>query len=127
MTSGDATRTYRTRRRSAVALVARADASRTQIGLYLRDAGFEVLECEELAIVSRFIGIVLVDHASGEGAAHAQVRSWLESAAPLRVVVISSKPVRWRTLSLVFGDRLTVLAPPAFGWDIVDALRPPPA
>ncbi len=41
--------------------VARATRSRGQIAKYLRDGGYDVFECEELANATRFVGVVLVD------------------------------------------------------------------
>ena len=109
-------------KRSAVALVARANKSRVLIARYLRDGGYDVFECEELAIPGRFIGVVIVDDEQSEST-RVRVQSWLRQGKSPRVVVISSKPSRWRALSLAHSDHVCVLAAPAFSWDVVDALR----
>jgi hypothetical protein len=109
---------------STVALVAPAAPSRTQIAKCLRDGGFEVFACEELSIATRFLRVVLVD-AVGSRRVHGWVRSWLRGTGSPRVVIISSRPAAWKALSMAHGDGVYVLAAPAFGWEIVDALRAP--
>jgi hypothetical protein len=110
---------------NAVALVARADKSRTQIAKYLRDGGYEVFECEELAMPTHFVRVVIVDAEASESV-RARVQSWLRGAKSPRVVVISSKPSGWKALSMAHSDDVYVLAAPSFGWEIVDALRATP-
>jgi hypothetical protein len=106
-----------------VALVARDGASRDQISKYLRDTGYQVFECEGLSIPSRSAGIVIVDdHASGE-IARPQVESWLRVPRIPRIVVVSARPAGWKTLARTHSACLFVLPAPAFGWEIVDALR----
>jgi hypothetical protein len=105
-----------------VALVARPDQSRTQIAKYLRDGGYEVFECEDLATASQFVGVVVVDAEASEPA-RARVQAWLRCDTSPRVVVISSKPTGWKALSMAHSDDVYVLAAPAFGWEVVDALR----
>jgi hypothetical protein len=112
--------------RKPIALVVRAGKSRDQITKYLRDAGYQVFECEELSIPTRFAGIVIVDDQATGDDAHPQVQSWLRVPRIPRVVVVSSKPAGWRTLVLAHSTCLSVLAAPAFGWEIVDALRGSP-
>ena len=110
----------------AVALVARDPKSRTQIASYLRSSGYEIVECAELSSVTRFGGVVIVDDADDGEALRGQVQSRIKPTKPLRVVVISSRPAAWRPLASALSEQLTVLVAPAFGWDIVDALRAPP-
>ncbi len=112
---------------SRVALVAHADKSRIQIAKYLRDGGYDVFECEELAIASQFVGVVIVDTDANEHA-RASVQGWLRGTRSPRIVIVSSKPSGWKALSMAHSDDVYVLAAPAFGWEIVDALRatPPP-
>lgn len=111
---------------NAVALVSRADKARTQIARYLRDGGYDVFECEELVLPGRVVGVVLVDDHEPSELARTRVKGWIKGPKPPRVVVVSSKPAGWKALSLAFGDHLFVLAAPAFGWEIVDALRGSP-
>ena len=111
---------------NTIALVARADKSRSQIAKYLRDGGYEVFECEDLAIANQFVGVVIVDDADMSESTRARVQEWLEHPMPPRVVVISTKPSGWKTLSVAHCDEVYVLAAPAFGWEVVDALRATP-
>lgn len=106
---------------NSVALVSRPDRARVQIAKYLRDVGYEVFECEELSIAGRFFGIVVVD--DPEAMTRTHVQAWIKLARAPRVIVVSSKPASWKALALAHGDHVFVIAAPAFGWDIVDALR----
>lgn len=110
-----------------MALVSRADKARIEIAKYLREVGFEVFECEELSIVSRFSGIVLIDGPDPGAVTRAHVQAWIKLTRPPRVIVVSSQPATWKALSLAHSDHVFVLPAPAFGWDIVDALRASPA
>jgi hypothetical protein len=111
---------------STVALVARADKSRTLIAKCLRDGGYEVFECEDLAIATQFAGVVIVDDTEGSEPTRLRVQSWLKRPKTPRIVVISSKPASWKTLAMSHSDDVYVLAAPAFTWEIVDALRATP-
>lgn len=111
---------------NTVALVAQADRSRDQLAKYMRDGGYEVFECDELTVATRFVGVVIVD-ADGNEPTRERVEGWLRGATPPRVVVISSRPSGWKALAIAHSDDLFVLAAPAFGWEIVDALRATPA
>ena len=112
-------------KRSAVAVLARANPSRAQIANYLRDSGYDVFECEELAIATSFTGVVIVDDEPCDST-RSTVQSWLHHTTSPRVVVISSKPSSWKALSLAHSDQVYVFAAPAFSWDVVDALRATP-
>jgi vacuolar-type H+-ATPase subunit F/Vma7 len=112
-------------KRCAVAIVARASESRVQIAKHLRDGGYDVFECEQLAAAMRFAGVVIVDDDPGESV-RAIVQSWLRRSVSPRVVVISSKPSSWKALSLAHSEHLYVFAAPAFSWEVVDALRAAP-
>lgn len=90
---------------------------------YLRGAGFDVHACDELSVPSAFAAIVLIGDREGSGEALDQVRAWLKVAHPARVIVVTPKPTALKTLAAVHAGRLVVLAAPAFGWDVVDALR----
>ena len=107
--------------RPSVALVARANRSRRQLATYLRAGGYDVLECRDLATARSVAGVVVIDSAG----ARERARAWLRLASSLRIVVISSKPSGWKTLAMAHRDDVYVLAAPAFGWQIVDALRAP--
>ncbi len=109
---------------SRVALVGRADPVRVQVARYLRDSGFDVLECDELALPQRFVGaVVMDDDDSSSPNVHKRVQAWVHAGTPRRVVVVSPRPAGWKAIALAHPERLWVLAAPAFGWQIVDALR----
>lgn len=112
-------------KRSAVALVARATKTRVQIAKYLRDGGYDVFECEEIAIATRFVGVVIVDDEPSESM-RTHVQSWLRQGKSPRVVVISAKPSAWKAFSLAHSGHVYLFAAPAFSWEVVDALRAPP-
>ena len=109
-----------------VALVARASKERLQIARSLRDGGYEVFECEELSIPSRFAGVVVIDDQEAAEPLRARVLAWIKLRRPPRVVVVSSKPAGWKALALAHSDHLFVLAAPSFAWEIIDALRASP-
>lgn len=113
-----------------VALVSAAGETRTALAGYLRNAGFDVHECEELSVPRSFGALVVISsHDISSDALVAEVRSWLGLTRNLRVVVVTSQPRALRALLAAHGERLYVLAAPVFGWDLVDALRatePPP-
>jgi hypothetical protein len=106
-----------------VALISVAGAHRTQVAAYLTGAGFDVHEYDQLDIPRSFHAlVVLADEAAG-GDIVACVRSWMKPTKHQRIVIVTSQPAALRNLVAVHGDRLFVLAAPAFGWELVDALR----
>jgi len=109
-----------------VALIARSDTPRIKIADYLRDGGFTVMECDDMLAPTKFAGIVIVDDRTLPEPIRTRVETWLELGAGPRIVVVSIRPAAWRHLCLLY-DRLAVLAAPAFGWEIVDALRAAPS
>jgi hypothetical protein len=113
--------------RPRVALVAAAGESRTALAVYLQRAGFDVHECDELALPSSFEALVMIaDHATTETLV-ADAGKWLKRAKHgQRVVVVTSKPATLKSLSALHGERLHVLPAPVFAWDLVDALRASP-
>jgi DNA-binding response OmpR family regulator len=109
--------------RLRVALVSADDETRTVLAAYLRDAGFEVHACDELAVPSAFKALVLInDPDMAIEVVIARVRTWLKGTKA-RVIVVTSRPSALKELLVIHEDRLRVLAAPAFGWDLVDALR----
>lgn len=109
-----------------VALVGRADPVRARLAGYLRDSGFDVLELDELAFPQRLAGVVVMDDGdSSTPNVRKRVQAWIHARTPRRVVVVSPRPAGWKSLELAHPARLSVLAAPAFGWQIVDALRAP--
>ncbi len=108
----------------SIALVARADAARSELAGYLRGAGFDVHECEALEVTTGLFALVAV----GDQELVANVRSWLRSGRGHRVLVVTSRPTAFKELVASHFERLYILPAPAFGWDVVDALRAgPPA
>ncbi len=108
---------------NAVALVACPGISRAQLAKHLRAGGYDVFECDDLAIPGRFVGVVLVDDDQPFETVRASVQTWLRTSRPPRVVVVSPRPARWRALSLAHLDHLYIVVAPSFSWEIVDALR----
>jgi len=110
-----------------VALVSAAGEAREALAGYLRSAGFEVHECEELAVPSSFGALVVLSAPNAQAAASDQllgvVRSWIKVTKTQRVVVVTPRPTAFKDLLAVHGERLYVLPAPAFGWELVDALR----
>ena len=110
-----------------VALVSIADHHRTELAAYLRRSGFDVHEYDQLDIPGSFDAlVVLADDAQREDIA-ARVRPMLKPSKHQRVVIVTSQPAALRDLVAVHGDRLSVLPAPAFGCELVDALRLPPS
>jgi hypothetical protein len=110
-----------------VALVSAAGEVRSALAGYLRSAGFDVHECEELGVPSSFAALIVLSDPNAPNAASDQlreaVRSWIKVTKSQRVVVVTSRPTAFKDLLAVHGERLHVLPAPAFGWDLVDALR----
>lgn len=107
-----------------IALVAAADDTRTALANYLRSAGFDVHECDELAVPTAFGALVVISaHDTATEALVGEVRSWIKLTKGRRVVVVTSKPTVLKDLVASHTERLHVLPAPAFGWDVVDALR----
>ena len=109
---------------NGVALVGRADPVRVQLARYLRDSGFDVFECDELALPQRFArAVVMDDGESSPPSVHKRVQAWISAGTPQRVVVVSPRPAGWSPIARAHPECVWVLAAPAFGWQIVDALR----
>lgn len=107
-----------------VALVSAPGEMRTALARYLEKSGFDVHACEELAVPSGFGAVVVISAQDASAdAVVANVRSWIKVTRSQRVVVVTSKPTALRDLLATHGDRLHVLAAPAFGWDLIDAIR----
>lgn len=106
-----------------VALVSEAGHTRTALAGYLKNAGFDVHECDELSVPASFSALVAIGATdSGDGLV-ADVRSWIKVTKNQRVVVVTKKPTAFKELIAAHGDRLFVLPAPAFAWELVDALR----
>lgn len=111
-----------------VALVAAADDQRLKLARYLGEAGFEVHLHEELTVATSFGAVVWLAGDGGDGGDGgdvlvARVRSWLRSTRPRRIVVVTFRPSALRGLAAAHPERVILLPAPAFGWDLVDALR----
>jgi hypothetical protein len=107
-----------------VALISSTGHPRTELAGYLRNAGFDVHECEEMSLPSAFAALVVIGGESAEEIA--DVQSWMKVAKTQRVVVVTPKPTAFKYLLAIHGHRLQVLPAPVFGWDLVDALRAAP-
>lgn len=105
-----------------VALVSIAHRDRAVLAQYLRDSGFDVHVCDDLAIAAGFGALVYLGHDAPNAELRSRVRGWMRGKTPV-VVVVTSRPAALDQLQTTFGKRLMVFAPPVFGWDVVDALR----
>jgi DNA-binding NtrC family response regulator len=110
-------------RKQRVALVAEDASIRSTLAEYLEQAGFDVHAYDELAVPSAYTALVLIDEHDNSERLLTDVRSWMRLAKTQRVVVVTSKPGALKDLALSHGERLHILPAPAFGWDLVDALR----
>ena len=109
-----------------IALVSTDSRARNILATYLREVGFDVEESSELGVPGAFGAVVLLGRDDSAVATFAaRVRSWMKRTSTQRVVVVTSKPAALRELTAAHAERLSVLPAPAFGWDVVDALRPP--
>ncbi|TMQ14277.1 MAG: hypothetical protein E6J90_02245 [Deltaproteobacteria bacterium] len=106
-----------------VGLVAVADGSRSALAEYLRSAGFDVVECDELAVPSSFGALVWRADDTDGAELVARVRSWLRLARHQRIIVVTSRPAALRDVVAAHGERLFALPAPVFGWELVEALR----
>lgn len=104
-----------------VAVVSPRTVTRIALAGYLKDAGFDVHECEELDLPTAFDSLVVLED-DNERLVDA-IRGWIKLTRHQRLVVVTSKPSVFRELVALHGDRLQVLPAPAFGWDLVDVLR----
>lgn len=107
--------------RVRIALVSPDGESQREVASYLTRVGFEVHESTDLPIPTSFAALVLIGGTVERLVGH--VRTWLRLTRNRRIVVVTAKPAALRSLVAVHGDRLFVLAAPAFAWDVVDALR----
>ncbi|MBK9032987.1 MAG: hypothetical protein IPL61_17235 [Myxococcales bacterium] len=110
-------------RRRRIALVADATDARTALAGYLVSAGFDVHACDKVARPASFSALVAVTARDDGDAWLADVRSWIKVTEDPRIVVVTTRPTLFRALAAAHGGRLCVLAAPAFGWAVVDALR----
>jgi hypothetical protein len=113
-----------TARRRRLALIAAAGPARVALAAYLTSAGFEVHEYDELTVPGSFAAVVVV-HAPERAREPLvdELRAWLALFRRPRLVVVTSTPTALKDLVAAHGERLSVLAAPVFGWDLVDALR----
>ena len=109
-----------------VALVASAGEQRLAVARYLEGAGYDIHECDELAVAGAFSAVIWLagDTARDLGP---RARSWLRSTPPYRVVIVTARPAMLRALVASHPERLFVLPAPTFAWDLLDALRATPA
>jgi hypothetical protein len=107
-----------------VAMIATPDETTPALVRYLADSGFDVCACDELVVARSFDAVVWISrHDTPVDAVLGRVRSWIKSTRNQRVVVITAKPNAFKDLVARYATRLCVLPAPAFGWDLVDALR----
>jgi hypothetical protein len=104
-----------------VLLVSRDATARAELARYLANAGFDVCELDRPPASHDAASLVWLAERDDD-AEVSVVESWLAAGDHLAVIVSWRKPAL-RSLVERFQDRLVVLAPPVFGYQLVDALR----
>jgi hypothetical protein len=113
--------------RDRVALIARDAATRSRIERCLADAGFAIepfIDSPPIAGGSS-AAVWVVEQDDDAEAIATRIRPWLIARAKRRAVVHTYRPSSIREMLDHDLDRLSVLVPPVFPWQIVDALRAP--
>ena len=109
---------------ATIALVSQEPRLRGELARYLGDAGFEVDEFDQPPRPRGIWSLVwLTERDLDPRLAESVVVAWLGQAADRRVVIVTWRPTVLRGLVERHGARLSVLPPPVFGWQVVDALR----
>jgi hypothetical protein len=107
--------------RYRVVLVAPDDDVSRALAAYLQKAGFGV---ERARSAGRCTAVVrVVAEGTSRSALEAAVRAHLAAQQPHTIIVVTPQPAALEALARRYRGRLHVLPAPAFGWDIVDALR----
>jgi len=108
-----------------------SDHDATLLGLcdYLRGAGIVVRATRRLADVrdqaADLAAIVLFPDDFEADEVIAEVRQLLGSLPPLQVLVVTEAPARFAAVGVAeVGRAPVVIAKPAWGWTILDILRP---
>jgi hypothetical protein len=93
------------------------------LATYLTDIGFVVHQVDTPAHARKSGALVWLKPAVDEWAIADAIRTWLGTAPGVRVIVVSDRPARVRSAARDPRGRVQVLPAPAFGWQLVDALR----
>ena len=108
----------------AIALASGDARMRRELARYLEEAGFEVRQFDQPPRMQPGWSLVwLTEREVHARVVESVVTTWLASPDTWRVVVVTWRPIVLRPLADLHGTRLTVLAPPVFGWQVVDPLR----
>ena len=105
-----------------VVLVSADASSRGDLARYLAGAGFDVREVDPAAELGAAGSLVWLADA-GDEPDSTVIESWLAAAAERCAVIVTWRKAALRALVDRFAERLAVLAPPVFGYQLVDALR----
>jgi hypothetical protein len=109
---------------NAVAVASRDGEARKALAQYLEAAGFSVDQFDQPPRARPQWSLVwLTEREAHARVIDAVITSWLDEPRVWRVVVVTWRPVALRPHAERYGVRLAVLAPPVFGWNIVDPLR----
>jgi hypothetical protein len=93
-----------------------------ELARYLENAGFEIRELDRPPTVHEASSLVWLTERDDEPDV-AIVEAWLDGGVDRRAIVVTWRKPALRALVDRFQDRLVVLAPPVFGYQLVDALR----
>lgn len=110
---------------NSTALVVRDAATRTRLAGYLSSAGIRVSEYEDSPPMGTAVATAVWVIAADEdpASALALLGSWLGSGIQRRAIVVTRAPSSVRTALHNDEDRLQILIPPVFPWQLVDAVR----
>jgi hypothetical protein len=104
-----------------VVLVSRDATSRSDLATYLAGAGFAVHELDEPPSHDSARSLVWLTERDVEPCG--AVETWLANGEERSAVIVTWRRPTLLALVKRFADRLVVLAPPVFGYQLVDALR----
>ena len=113
--------------RDVVALVARSAEVRSRLSGSLADAGYTIEAFAETPPITSAptTAVWVVERDDERHTVADLIRPWLIARTARRAVILTWRP---RSVSELLGpdlERLAVLVPPVFTWQIVDALRAP--
>jgi hypothetical protein len=105
-----------------IALVASDETTRATVSRSLVEAGIAI-EVHDRAPPAAAFAVVWVVERGDEASAARVIGRWLAGRAARRAVVVTWRPDTVRAGLAAAADRVVLLVPPVFPWQIVDALR----
>jgi hypothetical protein len=102
-----------------VALVARDPDTRARLTGHLLQAGFHMRDAASDASQAVWV----IDKEQDPQSIASEIRPWLHARAARHAVIITWRPTTVREAIGLDEARLSILIPPVFPWQLVDALR----